>query len=169
MSMAVTEFAQDAGDGGWVGPDLKTRNKRAQGLDQPHGGAGVDRLFQLDGLRRWNLCAGRAGSSAVIGSAECRNDGEGLRAYDENPGEAFDGGEFDVVHDDEPVEVLADGFQLRAVRFQQKSGCTVAAFAIHRRISLDASLRVEQEVIGALARLERLDRIADHPIQPARG
>jgi hypothetical protein len=71
--------------------------------------------------------------------------------------------EFDVVHDDEVVEVgeewgdlVAGGFEEDGV-FEGEGG----------EVGLDAALGVEGEVVVALTRRERLDGVGDHAVEPA--
>ena len=74
-----------------------------------------------------------------------------------------DAGEFDVVHDDEVVEVgeewgdlVAGGFEEDLV-FEGEGG----------EVGLDAALGVEGEVVVALAGREGLDGVGDHAVEPA--
>ena len=74
-----------------------------------------------------------------------------------------DVGEFNIVNDDEVVEVgqkcfdlIATGFEQDGIR-QQEGG----------EVALNAALSVEHEVVAALAGREFLDGIGDHAIEPA--
>jgi len=96
--------------------------------------------------------------------AECLEDRGCLRAR-EKQADALGGdvGEFDVVHDDEVVEVdeelldlIAAGLEQEGV-FEKKGG----------EVALDAALGVEHEVVATLAGGELLDGVGDHAVEPA--
>jgi hypothetical protein len=71
--------------------------------------------------------------------------------------------QFDVIHDDEALEQLDQSRDAFPCRFQQDR------IVQHPggRIALDASLRAQKEVVAALARLQRLNGVGHHAVQPA--
>ena len=72
-------------------------------------------------------------------------------------------GEFDIIHDDEPIEQRHERLNLRGRGLQQQA----VGLGPNRGIALDASLRAEQEGVSTLARRKRLHRIGHHAVQPA--
>jgi len=71
--------------------------------------------------------------------------------------------QFHVVHDDEAVEMLLDGGDLRAIGCKKE----IFAIAVDRTVTLNAALGIEEEVVVALTGREGLRGIRDHAVEPA--
>ena len=72
-------------------------------------------------------------------------------------------GELDVVHDDEAVEEGDEGRDAGAAGLEEEG----VGESESRRVTLDAALCAEDEVVAAVAGAERLDRVGDHAVEPA--
>ena len=107
------------------------------------------------------------GSSELLGGdAELLKDGCGASgpAMRRPVRSSHDVGEFDVVHDDEVVEVGEEAGELVAVGFEQDASRRSSEGG---EVALDAALGVEDEVVVALAGGEVLDGVGDHAVEPA--
>ena len=74
--------------------------------------------------------------------------------------------EIDVIHDDEFVEEGLQGQHLIPTGFQQEGCRRCFGLAVDDAVALDAALGVQEEVVIALTRVECLDGVGDHAVEP---
>jgi hypothetical protein len=140
----------DGSEGLGGGPELEAGYERAVGVEE------VDRGAAGGGV-------GEAERGEVRGVEAEGGEGCGCGGAGEEEGCGLDGGELDVVHDDEVVEVRDEGGDADALSFEEDGVFEEPGGGI----GLDTSLRVEEEGVAALAGLERLDGVGTHAVEPA--
>ena len=142
----MLESFEDGLDGCWRRPEFEAGDEWAVGADQ------VDWLRGNRGVREDKCILGVRCS----GSTQLGEDFGGLRAEDRQAfARAREISEFDVVHDDEVVEVRDERGDVVALGFEQDCVFEHPGGGI----GLDASLGVQKEVVAAFAGLQRLDGV----------
>ena len=133
-------------------PELEAGDKGAVGIEE-----GDFKSLPGDGAHRELLERGGVDSQTLEGG------GGGGAGAEEAVALGADVLKQHIVHDDEAIEQLDEGGDVRAAGFEQKAVGEGEGVGV----ALDAALGAEQEVVVALAGLQLLDGIRRHSIEPA--
>jgi hypothetical protein len=150
-SSPVEGVAQSS-DGSGAGPELEARDERTVGVEDGNFfvAPGERLLLELDEVRDRDAELGQHGWRGGASDEKAGARGRYVR-------------ELDVVHDDEAIEEGCEVGELFGSGFEEQE----FGFGEDVRVTLNAALRAEHEVVVAMSGLKILDGVGNHSVEPA--